>query len=122
MANSHIRDFALEYCFSPVPPHYALLLKGPWGSGKTWFVERLIEEINKKDGRELYISLYGLNSFAAIEYEFYRKLHPVLSSKGMEIAGKVLKGALRTTLKIDLDMDGKNGLSVFRVVAGKAQP
>lgn len=108
MANSHIRDFALEYCFSPVPPHYALLLKGPWGSGKTWFVERLIEEINKKDGRELYISLYGLNSFAAIEYEFYRKLHPVLSSKGMEIAGKVLKGALRTTLKIDLDMDGKN--------------
>ena len=107
MSNSHIHDFALEYCFSPTPPQYALLLKGAWGSGKTWFVEKLANAIRKQEGRELYISLYGLNSFSAIEYEFYRKLHPVLSNKGMEIAGKVLRGALKATLKVDLDMDGK---------------
>ncbi|EJM53510.1 P-loop NTPase fold protein [Pseudomonas sp. GM48] len=107
MSNSHIHDFALEYCFSPTPPQYALLLKGAWGSGKTWFVEKLANAIRKKEGRELYISLYGLNSFSAIEYEFYRKLHPILSNKGMEIAGKVLRGALKATLKVDLDMDGK---------------
>jgi GTPase SAR1 family protein len=108
MSNSHIHEFALEYCFSPTPPQYALLLKGAWGSGKTWFVEKLTKAIRKKEGRELYISLYGLNSFSAIEYEFYRKLHPVLSNKGMEIAGKVLRGALKATLKVDLDMDGKS--------------
>lgn len=108
MANSHIHEFVLEYCLSPTPPQYAVLLKGPWGAGKTWFTEKLIEDISENGGHTLYVSLYGLNSFSAIEYEFYRKLHPVLSSKGMEIAGKVLKGALKATLKVDLNMDGKD--------------
>lgn len=111
MSNSHIHEFALDYCFSNTPPRYALLLTGAWGSGKTWFIEKLINELNNKETKELYISLYGLSSFSAIEYEFYRKLHPVLSKKGMELAGKVLKGALKATIKLDLDMDGKDDAS-----------
>jgi len=106
MPNSHIKEFALEYCFSSIPPQYAMLLKGAWGSGKTWFIQDLIRTIHAKGGRELYVSLYGINSFSAIEDEFYRKLHPVLSSKGMEIAGKILKGTLKATLKVDLNADG----------------
>lgn len=111
-ANSHIRDFILEYCFCDVPPQYAVLIKGPWGSGKSWFVTRVIQDIRNKGGKELYVSLYGLTTFEAIEYEFFRQLHPVLSHKGMALTGRVLKGALRATLKIDLDGDGKSDGSI----------
>lgn len=112
MPNSHIKKFALDYCFSSTAPQYAILIKGAWGSGKSWFIHDLIKSIQAKDGRELYVSLYGLNSFSAIEDEFYRKLHPVLSSKGMEIAGKILKGTLKAALKVDLNTDGKEDASV----------
>ncbi|WEZ86481.1 P-loop NTPase fold protein [Pseudomonas sp. NyZ480] len=112
MPNSHIKDFALEYCFSSTPPQYAMLLKGAWGSGKSWLIHDLIKSIRAKNGRELYVSLYGLNSFSAIEDEFYRKLHPILSSKGMEIAGKILTGTLKATLKVDLNADGNSDESV----------
>lgn len=114
--NSHIKDFILEYCFLDVPPQYAVLIKGPWGSGKSWFVTRVIQDIRKKRGKELYVSLYGLTSFEAIEYEFFRQLHPVLSHKGMALTGRVLKGALRATLKIDLDNDGKSDGSISSTV------
>ena len=108
MANSHIEEFVVDYCFSSVPQNYAVMLSGPWGAGKTWFVDKLIRRIKEKGGSALYVSLYGLSSFSAIEYEFYRKLHPILSCKGMEIAGKIFKGALKTTLKVDLNNDGKS--------------
>lgn len=112
MPNSHIKEFALEYCLSSIPPQYAVLIKGAWGSGKSWFIQDLIKALHLKNGRELYVSLYGLNSFSAIEDEFYRKLHPILSSKGMEIAGKILKGTLKATLKVDLNSDGHNDGSI----------
>ena len=108
MANSHVEDFVIEYCFSSVLQNYAVMLNGPWGAGKTWFVDKLTRRIKEKGGSTLYVSLYGLSSFSAIEYEFYRKLHPILSSKGMEIAGKIFKGALKTTLKVDLNNDGRS--------------
>lgn len=108
MANSHVEEFVVDYCFSSVSQNYAVMLNGPWGVGKTWFVDKLIRRIKEKSGSALYVSLYGLSSFSAIEYEFYRKLHPILSSKGMEIAGKIFKGALKTTLKVDLNNDGRS--------------
>ncbi|CAI8740921.1 P-loop NTPase fold protein [Pseudomonas chlororaphis] len=111
MPNSHIHDFILDYCLSEAPPNYAILLKGPWGVGKTWFIKKAIQNINNKNVKELYISLYGINSFSAIEYEFYRTLHPILSSKGMDLAGKIIRGTLKATLKIDINSDGKDDAS-----------
>ncbi|MBH3442233.1 hypothetical protein I5L59_01390 [Pseudomonas moraviensis] len=101
--NIHVNEFLDEYFFQPTPPQYAVMLKGAWGSGKTWFIKKAIQKLQEKNGKELYISLYGINSFAAIEEEFFKQLHPILSSKGMGLAGKVLKGVLKGTVKIDLD-------------------
>ncbi len=106
--NHHIKSFIMDYCFSSIAPQYAVLISGQWGSGKTWFVNQLIKDIRENNGKEIYVSLYGMANFSEIEYEFFRKLHPVLSHKGMEITGKILKGALKGTLKIDLDRDGKS--------------
>lgn len=113
--NKHIEDF-LDYYFKlSSPPQYAVLLKGKWGVGKTWFLKEIMTSLHNPDYRvktHLYVSLYGVASFEEIENEFFRQLHPVLSSKGMALVGKIGKGLLKTTLKIDLDGDGKSDATV----------
>ncbi|MDO8988504.1 MAG: P-loop NTPase fold protein [Sideroxyarcus sp.] len=104
--NKHIYDYLNYYCSMSSAPEFGVLLKGEWGSGKTWFINKFIEE--KKEIKTLYVSLYGITAFSEIEEEFFRQLHPRLSSKGMRLTGKILKGLLKTTIKVDLDQDGKD--------------
>lgn len=101
--NKHIESFLNYYYGFEYEPGYAVLLKGKWGAGKTWFTKQTLERYEKSGGRYLYISLYGITTFEQIEEEFFKQLHPVLSSKGMVLTGKILKGFLRASLKVDLD-------------------
>lgn len=110
--NDHITDFLKYYIALKNPPEYAVFLKGGWGSGKTWFVNGFIEEMEGVGIKFLRVSLYGMSTFGEIEEEFFQQLHPVLASKGMRLAGKVLKGFLKTTIKVDLDGDGNADGSV----------
>jgi len=107
--NSHIEEYLDYYCRLPHAPGFAILLKGEWGSGKTWFINRFINKYRENHQEEsqrcLYISLYGMTSFSEIEDAFFQQLHPILGSKGMAIAGKILKGVAKSTLKIDLNDD-----------------
>ena len=103
--NQKIHDFLKYYCDLPHPPEYAVLIKGKWGTGKSWFIKNLINDLNASNIKSLHISLYGMTTFDEIENEFFRQLHPVLSSKKMALAGKVIKGLLKTTLKIDFGKD-----------------
>jgi hypothetical protein len=110
--NSHIEDFLNYYCALKNPPEYAVMLKGKWGCGKTWFIKKYCEKL-KEDGQNyLYVSLYGITSYSEIENLFFQQLHPVLSSKGMALAGKILKGLIKTSIKIDLDGDNKPNASI----------
>ena len=109
--NEHIEEYLDYYCNLDHSPEYAILLKGVWGSGKTWFIKKYREKLEKKK-KVLYVSLYGITDFAEIDDIFFQQLHPVLSSKGMAIAGKILKGTLKTTLKIDLGDDSNGNASV----------
>jgi hypothetical protein len=110
--NSHIEDFLNYYCALKSPPEYAVLLKGKWGCGKTWFIKKYCEKL-KADGQNyLYVSLYGITSYSEIENLFFQQLHPVLSSKGMSLVSKILKGLIKTSIKIDLDGDNKPDASV----------
>lgn len=114
--NKHIEDYLDYYLNLQKPPEYAVLLKGAWGTGKTWFIKNYLSKLEQSEKKHLYVSLYGLSSFTAIQEEMFRVLHPVLGSKGMELAGKFLKGAINATLKIDLNADGKNdGTASFRI-------
>lgn len=108
--NTHIEEYLKYYCDIQHAPEYAVLLKGKWGAGKTWFIKRFQE--NNSDFKFLYISLYGVTSFSEIEDEFFKQLHPVLASKGMALTTKVLKGVLKTAIKVDLDDDGKSDTTV----------
>ncbi len=112
--NNHITEY-LDYYFSlEVPPEYAVLLRGRWGSGKSWFVKNHIEKDKKNE--YLYVSLYGVTSYKEIENSFFQQIHPVLASKGMKLAGKILKGLLKTTIKVDLDKDKTENLNISSTV------
>lgn len=101
MNNKHIIDFLSFYSRLEQAPEYAVLLKGKWGAGKTWLIDKFIKD--NTDIKFLYISLYGLSSTEQIDNEIFKELHPILSSKSVGLAGKIIKGAIKTTIKIDID-------------------
>ncbi|NOQ27969.1 MAG: hypothetical protein GQ564_21610 [Bacteroidales bacterium] len=103
--NKHIEQYLDYYINLSIEPEYAILLRGNWGSGKTWFIKNYLEK--KQDVQSLYVSLNGISTFNEIEDSFFQQLHPVLASTGMKLAGKILKGVLKTTIKVDLDNDDK---------------
>jgi hypothetical protein len=119
--NRHVTEFLDQY-IDIKRPQYAVLLNGPWGSGKTWFIKNYAEKIiADKRRKSIYVSLYGVSSTAQIDDIFFEQLHPVLSSKPFSIGTKVVKGTLKTALKIDLDsvkmneifMDANDRILIF---------
>jgi hypothetical protein len=92
--NEHIENFLDYYCGLPYPPEYAVFLKGPWGCGKTWFIEQYYKKLKRKGYKYIYVSLYGVRSLAEIKSSFFQELYPLLSSKGFSFAFKILKGLL----------------------------
>ena len=111
--NEHVNDYLNYYCDFAHAPNYAVLIKGPWGCGKTHLVKKFFSNRNlgSNDGRNgknhLYVSLYGITEFEQIEDAFFRQLHPKLSSKGMKLAAAIAKGLLKTAIKIDIDTHGQ---------------
>jgi Cdc6-like AAA superfamily ATPase len=118
--NQHIENFLEYYYKLSTPPEYAILIKGKWGAGKTWFIQQSLKKLKERGGKYLYVSLYGVNNLDQIENEFFRQLHPLLSSKGVTLAGKLLKGLLKTTIKFDIDSDGKDDGTVIKHSGYKA--
>lgn len=106
--NNHIDQFIEYYCNLEIPPEYALLIKGAWGSGKTHLVTETIDRLKvSNEGLDvLTISLYGIASVSDIEDQFFKLLHPVLSNKNVALAGKLIKGFVKGALKVDIDGDG----------------
>lgn len=105
--NKHVDDF-LDYYYSfNLPPEYAVLIKGAWGTGKSWFIQQTLDRLKENGGKCLYVSLYGVTTFEEIENSFFQQLHPVLSSKGMKLTSKIAKGLLKATIRVDFDGDGK---------------
>jgi hypothetical protein len=105
--NKHIEEY-LDYYFNGRKKfEYAVLLNGAWGSGKTWFVKKYIEKQISKDKKVAYISLNGISKTSEIDEAIFKCVHPVLGSKQAKLAGQIFKGALKATLRIDLDGDSK---------------
>ncbi|MCC5642756.1 KAP family NTPase [Nostoc sp. CHAB 5824] len=106
--NSHIIEYLDYYCNLPDAPGFAVLLKGKWGSGKTWFIKRYCESLREKKRKCLYVSLNGVTSFSEIENAFFQQLFPALSSKPIALAGNILAQIIKGTLKVDFNHDGRD--------------
>ena len=117
--NDNITQFLFTYMNNP-DPRYAVMLKGKWGCGKSFFVQNWIELYKEKikDGdavlEPIYVSLYGLSSTSQITSAIDRVLHPFLYSRGVEITKKILKIAGKIAFKASLDWndDGKEDVSM----------
>ena len=109
--NSHIEEYLDYYCNLSHAPGFAVLLKGEWGCGKTWFIEKYRDKLKAKKQKCLYVSLNGITSFTEIGEAFLQQLNPFWASKEMAIVRKVSGGIFKTLLKgtfpIDLNNDGK---------------
>lgn len=108
--NTHIEQFLEYYCNLSHPPQYAVLINGPWGAGKTRLIERFFDSRPKVDDQNisyLYVSLYGMRDVKEINDALFTQLHPLLGSRGMRIAGRIMTGLLKASLKIDLNNDGQ---------------
>lgn len=68
--NSHIKEACKNYITQDVNPEYAIMLNGPWGCGKTFFITELMNEPwfkSSKDNVIIKISLYGVSEKTDIE-------------------------------------------------------
>ena len=77
MELAKIREEVQAYIENQKTYPYALMLEGPWGSGKTWFMKDIIEGYVGKLGkpRGIYVSLYGLTSAEEITTMLLTSIH-----------------------------------------------
>jgi peroxiredoxin family protein len=94
-SNKHIEDFLNEF-LQIEKPGFAVLIKGAWGSGKTYFVKNYIEHQLKPNNKELkpiYISLFGVSSKEEIDSRIYEAVHNLINKPVSKLAFGVAKTA-----------------------------
>lgn len=126
--NENITNALNSYLTDP-DPGYAVAITGKWGCGKTHFIKEWHESLvhpaenDEEDNGEdvdvivltpVSVSLYGMRSVSEIVTAIDRELHPIIYSKGVKIAKKILKVAGKVVLRTDLDFDedGNNDASL----------
>lgn len=96
-------------------PQFAVMISGKWGCGKTYYIEKRIEEWAKKKERTdsesvvlkpIYVSVNGLNSVSTVVRKIKTALHPILYSKGAKVAKKIAFGVMSIAVKSNIDIDG----------------
>jgi hypothetical protein len=109
-ANAAITKF-LDYYVDPNRPFdYAVMVNGPWGSGKTHLIKEFLK--GRSSLKPLYVTLNGILSADQIDQEFYRQLHPILSSPGMRIAGAVARALAKGAFRMDFSKEEGGTLNV----------
>lgn len=97
-----LERFLVQYCTHAASPHYAVLIEGDWGSGKTWRVKQFARLLTEKYHKQaLYVSLYGVTSINDIADQFFRQLNPVLGSTMVQTSWALARSALKGTFKIN---------------------
>lgn len=89
--------------------HYALLIDGEWGSGKTYFVQNCLIPHLRKEKRDVnYMSLYGVKNTSEIGemicIQAIKQKHPQLGdkmdTKGGQITSTFISAAAKTLITI----------------------
>ena len=127
--NQEIQDCLNDY-LKIRKPGYAVLLRGSWGSGKTFFVKEWLDALKTKKEDDddfytlepIYVSLYGMTTTSQIDEEMKKAVSPILHSKFMKTAGKMFKVAISAALRynIDLNNDGVGDMKMECTIDPKA--
>jgi DNA polymerase III delta prime subunit len=114
--NEHVEKYCLSYITSKLKPDFALLIKGEWGCGKTYFINSVINKLKKNnkinDNEIASISLFGVSTLKDLEEKIYQALHPILSSPQVEFVSALIRSALKMGINMDFTGDGKSNASL----------
>lgn len=101
--DQNAREFLDYYLSLPGDPEFAVLLEGPWGAGKSHFVqsyfhERLsklrVEEPDAKDPM-IHVTLFGIQDLTDITTQMFQKAHPILGGKAVRFLNNIGSKAVR---------------------------
>ncbi|APZ97418.1 hypothetical protein BWQ93_02115 [Sphingopyxis sp. QXT-31] len=96
-SSANAREFLDYYLGLDGDPEFAVLLEGPWGSGKSHFVETYfrdrLAEVRKKDAEAkdplIHVSLFGVRELSDITTQMFEKAHPILGGKAVKLINSV---------------------------------
>lgn len=90
------REYLDFYLNQPGDPFFAVMLEGPWGSGKSFFIDDYFEArdtaaaVASKDAKEaIRLTLFGVNELSDVTSQIFAKAHPLLSGKAAKFANVV---------------------------------
>ncbi len=137
LSDEEIRNYLFQYAEHESYPH-AIMLNGLWGSGKSFFINRVIAHAsnerykgeekncnigNKHQSRKwIYLSMYGINSITGFWDNLYSKLLDDktngLSSSKVAAIGKIGLSVLLKHYKVDKDSikDAKSALATIEEI------
>lgn len=124
--NKHIDAFLSYYLFECLEPDYAVLIKGKWGCGKSYYVKNFLNThglnivnnfTNKQEKVIVYLSLYGVSSKEEINEKVIEFLHPIISSSKLDLLRKILKTVPASTVlgALSKSMTGSGTMSTALV-------
>lgn len=119
MTNDAAASAYLDYYLDrPGSPDFAVMLEGPWGSGKSFFIEQYfsarLKAARKTDPEakeEIRISLFGVSDLSEITSLIFAKAHPWLSGKAAKITNAVLSRAVSL---VGLSVDPKENREMLQ--------
>lgn len=94
---AEVKKFLKNWANTSSKPHFAVLIEGRWGCGKTHFVTRLLEDDAFTDRKPIYLSVFGIADVQSLETSlFYASASTATKTlhKGMGLAGSIFSGAL----------------------------
>lgn len=101
---------ALQLYLMDITYDYAVMIDGPWGCGKSYFLKKtFIPKLNSDNRKYIYISLYGMSSINEINKQIY--LQNIFGNKGVELKSKLFGFAG----SIAFDIMEKKGIEVDKI-------
>lgn len=94
---AEVEKFLKEWSNTKSKPHFAVLIEGRWGCGKTHFLTKLIEDDAFTDRKSIYLSVFGIPDIQSLETSlFYASASNTKKAlhKGVGLAGSIFSGAL----------------------------
>jgi hypothetical protein len=105
--NQHVRNFLSNYIVLPYSPHYAVLLTGPWGIGKTYLIKKFLKEKFGDEREYAYVSLQGIATREELAIAVFQACFPNVIWKNVELLGPVGKTALKYVgINPDIQLSG----------------
>ncbi|WP_416907486.1 MAG: P-loop NTPase fold protein [Polymorphobacter sp.] len=93
--NRHIREYLRYYLRLTSPPGYAVMIRGPWGIGKTFLIRQILADLFDDEKEYIYVSLYGVDAPSEIDTAIFAATHPILGSKTAKVVGRALNAGLK---------------------------